>query len=156
MTKTIKRTTIWRSILTITILGLIASLNAVWAQGLPAAASDQPAFKLEDAEWVLVSIEGKDGVQNVDDVSTITALFDGEKVAGSAGCNNYFAGYEVDGETLTFSPAGSTMMMCPDSEGVMQLEYSFLAALGSTQSYHINGDTLEIAYDAGSLIFAAN
>ena len=36
------------------------------------------------------------------------------KVAGFAGCNNYFSTYKLSENTLSFGPAGATRKMCPD------------------------------------------
>ncbi len=43
---------------------------------------------------------------------------DGGRITGTAGCNRYFASYEVKGTAITIGPAGSTMMYC-GSPGVM-------------------------------------
>jgi heat shock protein HslJ len=102
---------------------------------------------LEGVEWALVSIGGED----VPPDAEITALFDAGKVPGSAGCNSYFGGYELDGEALSVSPLGTTRMACP--EPLMALETAFVSALTSAETYRVCGDTLEIAYDGGSLIF---
>ena len=67
--------------------------------------------------------------------------------------NRYFAGYEAEGEALTIGPAGSTMMMGP--EDLMQQEMAFLSALGTAYAFHVDGDTLEIVFDGGSLRFTA-
>jgi heat shock protein HslJ len=65
-------------------------------------------------------------------------------VTGSAGCNNYFASYETEGETLAVGPAGSTRKMCAEPEGIMDQETAFLAALGSAATYEIKGDRLQV------------
>jgi heat shock protein HslJ len=76
------------------------------------------------------------------------------RISGSAGVNSYFATYEVDGETLTLGPVGSTMMMGP--EKAMAQELAFLSALATAKSYQVDGDTLEINFEGGSLLFAAS
>ncbi len=108
------------------------------------------SLDLQGVKWVLVSIDDEQAPAGVE----ITALFDGEKVAGLAGCNNYFAGYEGDDAALTISAMGMTMMMCSEPE--MQSEMAFSSALASAKSYSISGETLEIAYEGGRLVFAAN
>lgn len=72
-----------------------------------------------------------------------TLTFDQEgKLNGNAGCNDYFANYEVDGSTLTISDAGATAMFC--GEGLMAEETAFLSALDKVVSYQITGNSLQL------------
>ncbi len=106
---------------------------------------------LEGTLWTLVSYGDPSDPQAVLEGSEITAEFDSAKgtVTGSAGCNSYFGAYEVDGDTISFGPLGSTMMACPEPEGIMAQELAFLTALGSAVTYQIEGDKLELV-DADS------
>ena len=101
---------------------------------------------LEGTLWALVSYGDLSDAQAVLEDSEITAEFDSAegRVQGSAGCNGYFGSYEVDGEEITFGLLGSTMMACPEPEGVMEQEVAYLAALASAATYHIEGDRLEL------------
>ena len=81
----------------------------------------------------------------------LTATFDLDRVSGESGCNNYFASYAVDGNALTISQAGSTLMACEPAE-LMQQEVDFLAALQSAATYTIDGDQLLIANAAGETV----
>ncbi|MBP6016484.1 MAG: META domain-containing protein [Candidatus Promineofilum sp.] len=81
----------------------------------------------------------------------LTATFDLERVSGESGCNNYFASYAVDGDSLTISQAGSTLMACEPAE-LMQQEADFLAALQSAATYTIDGDQLWIANADGETV----
>ena len=108
---------------------------------------------LLDARWVLESYLNADG-------ETVTALADREvtaefspdgQVAGSGGCNRYFASYTVDGSNLTIGQAGSTMMACEPVE-VMQQEAQFLSALGSAATWQIEGEMLTINNAAGATV----
>ena len=58
---------------------------------------------------------------------------------------------DVDGDKLTISQAGSTMMACDPPEA-MQQEMDFLAALQSAATYAIDGDQLTIANEAGETV----
>jgi heat shock protein HslJ len=109
---------------------------------------------LEGTTWVLVSYGDPSDPQAVLAGSEITAEFDSAEgtVTGSAGCNNYFGSYEVDGETITFGPLGSTLMACPEPEGVMEQETAYLAALGSAATYRIEGDKLELVDADGTRV----
>ena len=84
----------------------------------------------------------------------ITATFDSAegKVTGSAGCNNYFGGYEINKNDLTIiPPIGSTMMACP--EPVMEQERGYLGVIEAAESYEIEGDKLRINCGEQVLIF---
>ncbi len=72
--------------------------------------------------WTLDSFHTGDAVSSVLAGTTITAVFtkDGS-ITGSAGCNQYFASYNVTGTSLQVSQAGSTKMAC-GAPGVMQQE----------------------------------
>ncbi len=80
--------------------------------------------------------------------TTLSAEFseDGQ-VAGSAGCNNFSATYEVDGDNITFnmSPAAMTMMACP--QPIMNQETEYLTALETAVTYNINAAELTL-FDA--------
>jgi len=101
---------------------------------------------LLDTSWQLsLYYVGGDAVTSPLAGTEITANFmEGGKLSGSAGCNNYTAGYELDGNALTIGPAASTRMACSEPSGVMEQEAAFLALLEQTASYKINVDTLTL------------
>jgi len=101
----------------------------------------------EGKDWELVSYNNLQGIYSLIADTHITATFADGKVNGSAGCNTYFADYTLDGDKVTFGPAGSTRMFCGEPEGLMQQETDFLAALGNVTSYRIQGNQLTF-YDA--------
>jgi heat shock protein HslJ len=129
------------------VIAVVISLIAV-SVTLASAGKESPG--LEGVQWTLVSI----GADKVPDGVEITALFDESQVVGSAGCNSYFAGYEVGDGTLTISVMATTMMAC--SEPVMRLEMAFASAFQSAKSYEVSGERLEIVYEGGNLVFTAN
>ena len=101
---------------------------------------------LTGTTWLMTFYyDGKGAVVSALLGTKITAVFgeDG-KISGSAGCNNYTASYEVDGERITVGPAATTRMMCAEPEGIMEQEAAYLAALESAVSYTIEGDQLEL------------
>jgi copper homeostasis protein (lipoprotein) len=69
---------------------------------------------------------------------------DGQRVAGSGGCNRLMGSYAVEGDRLTFGPLGGTRMACPEG---MEQEHAFHAALGKTATWRITGERLEL-FDA--------
>jgi len=107
--------------------------------------------------WKLQSYTNVQG-QTVQAVANtnVTAEFKGGRVTGTAGCNTYFASYKVDGNKLTISQAGSTMMACADP-AVMAQEALFLQGLSKAATYQITGDTLTISDASGkaSMTFQA-
>lgn len=62
-----------------------------------------------------------------------TLIFQDGTVTGNAGCNGFFAGYSIDGDQLTVSQGGSTLMAC--DEAIMSQEQAILANLAVAASY---------------------
>jgi heat shock protein HslJ len=62
-------------------------------------------------EWTVIKIKGLEQLS-----ASPTMIFEKEdaRVAGFAGCNNYFSTYTVSGNTLSLGPAGATRKLCPD------------------------------------------
>jgi heat shock protein HslJ len=104
--------------------------------------------------WTLESFHTADAVSSVIAGTTITAIFgeDGT-ITGSAGCNRYFASWNVSGTGLTIGPAGSTKMYCGDP-GVMEQEMAYLAALKRAAGYTLDGDRLSIRDAGGKTILS--
>ena len=63
------------------------------------------------------------------------------RVQGNAGCNRFFGTYALEGDQLSFSQTGSTMMACPEG---MDTEQAFLAALEKVERYEIKGQTMAV------------
>jgi heat shock protein HslJ len=77
--------------------------------------------------WLLVEmvLEGR----SIPDVPAAKPdiTFEAEgRIFGHGGCNRYFGGYKVEGDRISFSAMGSTMMYCEDT---MEIEYAFLQSL---------------------------
>ncbi|WP_067050400.1 META domain-containing protein [Methanofollis ethanolicus] len=108
---------------------------------------------LVGTNWTLESLHTGDAVSSVIAGSEITAIFgeDG-KVAGSAGCNRYFASYNLSGSSLTFGPAGSTKMTCAEPEGIMKQESTYLGLLEAVKSYTLEGDRLSLQDENGTAV----
>jgi len=110
------------------------------------------ALPLEGTLWSLTSFADAGAVKSLLVGTEITVQFAGGEVKGTAGCNNYFGGYELDGDSISFGYLASTMMMC--EEGVSQQEMEFLTAMQTARSFQISGDQLEVVHEGGTLIFA--
>jgi uncharacterized lipoprotein YbaY/heat shock protein HslJ len=98
--------------------------------------------KLTDTYWKLLELDGEpvntpDGMR---EAHVILASAE-SRAHGFAGCNNFFGGYGTEGESLTFSAMGATMMACPEG---MDTEQAFLAALGEITRFTISGQFLQL------------
>jgi len=139
--------------------------KAAAAGQAPAVAAGQAATKtvtstavttgtlsLEGTSWKLASLlSAKGGAFPPLPGTEITALFQGGKVTGSAGCNSYSAPYKVAGDKLTITtPAATTRKACP--QPTTDQETAYLTALGSVATYKIDGDKLELRNAAGNLV----
>ena len=111
-------------------------------------------MSLENTAWEVISYNnGKGGVVSVIIGSEISAEFgeDGQ-LTGSAGCNNYNASYEVDGENIKIGPAAAMRKFCPEPEGVMEQEAEYLAALETAARYEIENDRMDMYTEEGSRV----
>ena len=105
--------------------------------------SKTEATTLENTMWVLESYGEQGDLQDVLEGSEITAVFAGAggQVSGSAGCNSYFASYEIETNELSISDIGSTRKFC---EGFMEQEGQYLAILADAESFQIQDSQLQI------------
>ena len=125
-----------------------------------AAASEathaEQSADLGGVEWHLVSYLGPDGMTETLTEAPITITFSDGRVVGSAGCNRYFATYQVEGEALTIDEAiGRTRMACPDP--IMAQEETYVKLLPQTATFEMDGDALTLFNQEGDalLIFRA-
>ena len=120
-------------------LQLLASSGAVLA-----TLAAQPQ-SLAGTSWRATDINnGKGGVASLIADSSVTMNFAADgKVSGSAGCNNYTASYQAEGNKLRFTPAAATRKMCA-APGVMDQEQAFFKALESVATMRMEGDALEM------------
>ena len=122
---------------------------------LSLAACNAPGSVLDDTKWFLSSYGEQNNLQAVIDGTEITATFDSAKgeVRGSAGCNTYFAGYEVSGSTLSIFEMAWTEMACMSPEGVMEQEQEFLTILAGAQSFQVDDTALTIFCSGGQKLY---
>ncbi len=111
-------------------------------------------ISLTSVTWEAISYNnGREAVVSLLADTSITANFaeDGT-LSGSSGCNTYTTGYTVDGDMMTIEMAASTMMMCGEPEGIMDQEAQYLAALTTTATYQIDGNTLTLRTADGAMV----
>lgn len=84
----------------------------------------------------------------------ITMIFDEPEgmAGGKSACNQWFAGYTLSGNELTFTEMGQTMMACVD-EGVMDSETAFVSALERVEIFTLEGNELNLTGEAVDLLF---
>jgi uncharacterized lipoprotein YbaY len=108
---------------------------------------------LTGTAWVVRSYNNqKQAVVSVARGTSLTAVFGADgRLTGSAGCNRYTAGYEVEGEGIEIGPAASTRMACSEPEGIMAQESAFLTALSTPTTWSIQGERLQLRTARGAL-----
>ena len=119
------------------------------AIGLPQQVRNVPLqFTVDEGKvraWLEQQAQERDYTPSILEGTEMTAIFDEDgTLSGSAGCNNYVTGYTTDGSQISIGPAASTMMLCPEPEGIMEQEAAYLAALATAATYSINGQVLEM------------
>ena len=106
---------------------------------------------IEGTVWKLVSYNQ----QPILAESEITAEFTEGRVNGSAGCNSYFADYQLNNAQLNIERVGSTKRACPDVEGLMEQETTYLNLLDRAESAAVVNNVLTINTPDGNLVFEA-
>ena len=98
--------------------------------------------------WKVIRMDG------MDDISinpTFEFMEEENRVAGFAGCNNYFATYSISGQELKIGAAGSTRKMCQD----MSVEDVFLEHLQEVARYKIEKSELHLFDSNDKLLYLA-
>ena len=108
-----------------------------------ATPSTEPSAELLDTYWRAVQIDGQ-AVVHRPGTRELHIVFrrEGSRISGFAGCNNLAGGFRHDRDMLSFGNLAMTRMAC-GGEGDA-LEAAFTKALGSTSSYRIVADRLEL------------
>ena len=108
---------------------------------------------LEGTSWLATGFNnGQAAVVSVLPGTQIRATFgeDGQ-LSGTAGCNDYAASFETDGDQIRIGPLTSSQSTCQDPQGVMAQESQYLAALETAEVYTRRGDRLELRTSGGTL-----
>lgn len=98
--------------------------------------------------WHLISIDGAALV----DGTAIDASFTSGTVSGSAGCNQYSGGYQIDARSLTIGPPIAVTAKACES-AILAQEQAYLAALETAQTFALTGDTLALETAGADLLF---
>ncbi len=118
---------------------------------LAACSPEGESASLEGTLWILESYQTSEG-ETVDAIpdSGAQAKFENGEVSGTSGCNRFFGSYEVDGNSISIGPLGSTLMACP--EPLMEQEFGFTSSLQSAATHEISDDTLTLSDAAGEVV----
>ncbi len=90
--------------------------------------------ELSGTTWLVEDLGG----QGVVDRVRSTLAFDGERVSGRGGCNQFHGGLAASDTPLLFGPMASTRMACP--EAVMDQENRYFMALGKATAIERDAD----------------
>jgi heat shock protein HslJ len=106
---------------------------------------------LADTEWSLTRIRGEPPLGGAE----ITLAFDDSSAGGYAGCNHYGGVPVVTAGTVRLDELVATARACEDAR-LMEQEADYLAFLGETSAWEIEGDVLTLrSGGAGTLVFRA-
>ena len=96
------------------------------------------------------TLKGQEFVLRQPDME-ITLSFDAHenRYFGKA-VNNYFGTYQMNGNTISFGPTASTMMMGPEED--MELESRYFDNLSQVQNYTLTPDTLTLTSGDGKVL----
>lgn len=98
---------------------------------------------LESVKWSLIELAEN---ESVPPQASVYAVFDNQRLSGSAGCNRYFTDTKGSGPyDIVIGPVGSTRMMCP--EPMMQVEDRYLAALQKVRQFGFLFGQLVLGYE---------
>ena len=126
----------------------VASAEKLCEKSKEAPAPD--SMHMEDGNWLLEKFGGT-AVSYSNGEKPLYIKFDArnKKVSGFAGCNTFFAGYKLNGFSLTIGPLGSTRKACPEPHS--GLEAAFFKLLGAANEWKIEGDILFLLVDGNVL-----
>ena len=107
----------------------------------------QPVYLTDqlNQEWLLVNFDDQGSKKKVIATPQTTIQFSTERLSGLAGCNRYFAGYQLKNRyDLTIERIIATEMACPDPVGIMQQEHTYLQLLSRAKAYYIRDGQLTL------------
>ena len=103
------------------------------------AGGDAGGGPVAGTTWTLTELDG----EPVPDGVTVDLTFDGERISGSSGCNQYTTAATFDDGEVTVDPViAGTMMACEPPASDM--ESAYLAVLGEVSGYSVEDSTLTL------------
>ena len=136
------------------VAGLMILIPLLVAAGCTAQPPVPPGQLVNGSGWTLTGyVSNGTSLQTLNGTMVTLVFGDDGSITGSAGCNHYFASYEMKGTKITIGPAGSTMMACM-KEGVMEQESAYLRLLSQAVSVTAGNDRLTFADAKGTAILS--
>ena len=117
----------------------------------PMTSTDTAGNPLAETAWQWQETTYTDGaVVTAQDPARYRLIFlaDG-RLNAQVDCNRGMGSYTVEGDALTFSPIGTTRMLCPEGSQGEQ----FLEELAAVNGYELAGDTLSLQTEGGVMTF---
>jgi heat shock protein HslJ len=108
--------------------------------------TNQAPAKLPGSAWQVTTFAGQTPLAD----HPITFEFDTEgNIAGDSSCNRFGGNCKIEGDKIAVGPLRSTRRACePD---IMQKEHKFLALLGMTTAWSIEGAELILTSPDGEI-----
>lgn len=111
---------------------------------------------LANTRWSVVNYNNGSAIVTLLPNTGISINFGADgQVSGNASCNSFSAGYSVNGNAISIGQPSSTQQFCPEPEGIMNQEASFLANLSSAANFSVNGNQLQVTSAAGQIVIVA-
>jgi len=104
------------------------------------------AATLDNTTWRLTGLPGAN-LPAAQGRNAVTVNFEGGRVHGFAGCNQFFGSYAQKGERLELGMLGATMMACP--EPAMSIENLFLRSFSGALRMAVAGNELTLTPQGG-------
>ena len=105
------------------------------------------SVSIEGPTWQLTSLGDQSPGLDGTETRPVTAHFEGGRISGFSGCNQYMGGYTLNRGSVVIGSLAGTLMAC--SEPQMALEKAVMGALTGTLRYAINGDRLTLTPASG-------
>lgn len=115
--------------------------------------SEAQPLPLVGTNWSMLNYNnGREAVVGALGGTEVTAIFGADgNLTGTAGCNNYRAGFQLDGNKIDIGPAATTRMFCAEPEGVMDQEAEYLRAIENAATYKIDRQQLWLFFENESI-----
>jgi putative lipoprotein len=125
---------------------LLSLLLTITITASLAMETNQSSVTLPGSAWEVTSFAGQPPLAD----HPITFEFDNEgNIAGDGSCNRFGGSCKIEGDKIEVGPLRSTRRACePD---IMQQEHKFLALLGATATWAIDGDELVLTAPDGEI-----
>ncbi len=127
--------------------GILAVQKVFQVHGGGVCTTEQHAsVPLTGTYWRMRELNDE-AIQNFPDQPEPHLIFSEQHTAsGSDGCNNFFMGWERNGQELRFTDGGSTLRLCPQGMEQSQAMHSMLT---DVTSWNISGSKLELRTPRG-------